>query len=329
MKYLIFIFCCFYAILGQSLPAVENSIIKMVESCQELKNLPEKKYTTNQYKEITELLNKKDQRVRIVSYNILKEKNDGRYGKNNFWKLRFPRIVELILEMEPDILSVQELSDSQLNDIRPSLEPHYEFYGHPRTTDKEINGFFYRKNRFTVLTHQIDEIKHDIGSINHIVTLILNDRVTNKKFAVLTIHLPFFNPDKREFQIRSLLTLAKPFLKEMPVIVMGDLNLFPNRLDLTLPFHDGDYIHRLFSNEGFKDAIDTAVLGHLGPIATYTNAPHTGHIPFRGQGTPGVYLDRIYVSEQVQVLIHAVQAGTVDDFYPSDHMPVLIDCIFK
>lgn len=108
---------------------------------------------------------------------------------------------------------------------------------------------------------------------------------------------------------------------------MGDLNTFPHRLDLDkLPFYDGDYAHRLFTQGGLKDAASLSLLGHLGPYSTFTNHPGSG-FPFRGTGTPGVFLDHIYVSKGLTVLIHAVQGGTVNGLFPSDHMPVIIDCL--
>ena len=62
----------------------------------------------------------------------------------------------------------------------------------------------------------------------------------------------------------------------------------------------------------------------LTPISTFTNN-QTSVQPFQGTGTPDIILDHIYVSEKVTVLTHAVEHGTVDGHFPSDHMPVLID----
>lgn len=120
-----------------------------------------------------------------------------------------------------------------------------------------------------------------------------------------------------------------PVAEQMPVLLTCDLNTFPNRLDLNrLPYYDGDYIHRLLTKNVFRDSFEVSLLGHLGPISTFTNAPEDG-IPFQGFGTPGVFLDRIYVSKEIIVLIHAVQSGTVNGYFPSDHMPVIIDYLIE
>ena len=84
----------------------------------------------------------------------------------------------------------------------------------------------------------------------------------------------------------------------------------------------------LAKQAGLKDAMGRALVGQVGPIATFTNAPE-GKIPFKGLGTPDVILDHIYVSKEIIPLLHAIQPATVDGHFPSDHMPVLVDCIVK
>lgn len=315
-------------LLTSSLDSIENSILPLVESYKNLGNLPIHKYSTKQFQQIQNALLRKNESLRLASYNILSDEMDGRYGKRAFWKARLPLIIDLIKDMQPDILAMQELSESQLNDMLPLMQDTYEFYGHPRYKDKEFNGFFYRKERFKVELHALFTI-YDSGSITNTITMLeLNDKITHKRFAAFNTHLPYTNPNQRELEIRSILKLIKPILKKLPAIFVGDLNTFPNRLDLNLPFYDGDYIHRLLTEEVFEDASEIALLGHFGPIASYTNRPDNV-APFCGQGVPGIILDRIYVSDKVQVLVHAIEPATVNKFYPSDHLPVFIDFLLQ
>jgi len=75
-----------------------------------------------------------------------------------------------------------------------------------------------------------------------------------------------------------------------------------------------------------KNAESCSLVGHFGPISTFTNSS-TGTTPFQGTGTPGVVLDYIYASDKVIILTHATEPGTVDGHFPSDHMPVIVDFI--
>ena len=316
-----FLICSFLA------ESVENSIIPMIEKIEVIDNLPANKYSTNQFAEITTTLNRKEERIRLVTYNTLFHLYDHNLDEVNRWPQRLPRIIELIKEMQPDIIGVQELYTSQAKDLLPLIEEQYAFYSRDGENE-ELNGIFYRKERFEVVGQQVLFMTAPNTSGSATLTMLqLKDLKTGKSFAVFNTHLAFSQIDKRDFQVRFIAEHLQPFTEQMPVILTGDLNTFPNRLDLEkLPFYDGDYIHRILTKGALKDAKDVSILGHVGPISTFSNDP-SSIAPFSGTGTPGIFLDHIYISKGIEVLIHAVQPGTVDGHYPSDHLPVLIDFI--
>ena len=95
-----------------------------------------------------------------------------------------------------------------------------------------------------------------------------------------------------------------------------------------MPFFDGDYIHRILTKGSLRDTRELSLLGHVGPISTFTNDPDDVH-PFQGRGTPGVFLDHIYATKDVTILLHAVQPATVQGEFPSDHMPLIVDFIIQ
>lgn len=317
------------ACLGTALVAsVENSIIPTVEKFECVENLAPKKYSDNQFTEITSLLNRKEERLRLVTYNMLFNLYDHNLDEVNRWPQRLPRIVELVADMQPDLIGVQELYQDQLGELLPHLESIYAFYSKP-CEDGEHNGIFYRKDRFEVVDSEVLYMTStpSIPSSETLTMLKLKDLKTGQTLAVFNAHLAFSNINKRDFQARFIAEHLEDLAKEMPVLFCGDLNLFPNRLDLgKLPFYDGDYVHRILSQGALKDARDVSLLGHLGPFSTFTNSSDDG-VPFKGIGTPGVFLDHIYISKDVTVMMHAVQPGTVDGHFPSDHLPVLVDFI--
>lgn len=310
--------------------AVENSVIPEMEKFQKVENLSLNRYSTQQFLEISSLLKRKEEVIRVVTYNTLFDLYDHNLDPVNRWPQRISRIVELIEEMQPDILGVQELYSNQLADLRPHMQDIYVFYA-KECEDGELNGIFYRKDRFKVLDKQVwymTKTPH-VRSSETLIMLQLEDLKTGKCFAIFNTHLAFSKMEKRDFQARFIAKKIELFAKKMPVILTGDMNTFPNRLDLNkLPFYDGDYIERILTSKSLEDAKNVSLLGHLGPIGTFTNATDDG-IPFQGTGTPGIFLDHIYISNQVAVLIHAVQPGTVNGHFPSDHLPVLIDCVLK
>ena len=114
----------------------------------------------------------------------------------------------------------------------------------------------------------------------------------------------------------------------MTEFISGSLNTFPNWPETCFPALDGDFVDKVLTKKTLKDSYAQALVGHVGPISTFTNNP-PGVEPFEGTGSPGVFLDHIYVSPGIAVLLHAVQPATVDKHFPSDHMPVIIECIVK
>jgi len=157
----------------------------------------------------------------------------------------------------------------------------------------------------------------------------LKDLKTDKIIHVFNTHMPLSNIEKREANAHIIADIIETYAMQTAVIFTGDLNTFPTRLDLTgFPFYDGDYIHRILSKGSLKNSRERSLLCHFGSISTFTNSS-TDVMPFQGTGTPGIFLGYIYVSKKVTVLTHAVEQGTVDGHFPSDHMPILIDFLIN
>lgn len=300
--------------------AVENSIISVMERFECIENLPSQKFTKQQFSEIANALEKKEEMIRLVTYNMLFNLYDHNLDEINRWPNRLPRIVELINEMRPDIISTQELYPTQVQEIVDLIGDNFSFFPGQKDEDGESYGIFYRTDRFELLSSQVE---YPLSMVQ------LKDLKTDKIIHVFNTHMPLSNIEKREANAHKISQVIKPFAEQAAVIFTGDLNTFPGRLDLTdLPFYDGDYIHRILSKGSLKNSHQESLLGHFGPISTFTNSS-TDVKPFQGTGTPGIILDYIYVSEKVTVLTHAVEQGTVDGHFPSDHMPVLIDFLIN
>src|ERR1700722_12427676 len=95
---------------------VENSVIPLMEKFECVENLPLSKYSEEQAEEILCALEKKGSKIRLATYNMLFTLYVHNLAEVNRWHNRFPRIVEMVHEMHPDILCVQELYDNQVKD---------------------------------------------------------------------------------------------------------------------------------------------------------------------------------------------------------------------
>jgi endonuclease/exonuclease/phosphatase family metal-dependent hydrolase len=235
-------------------------------------------------------------------------------------------VIELFNEMHPDIICTQEQYQHQLDAWLPQLGNHYSFYGSPRG-DGEVNGVIYRNDRFKLIQGSVIVIPSLVRPKPNTVTMVqLKDLKTGKSLAVFNTHMTFSSNNERELEAEFIIQEMSQVSNHMPVILAGDLNTFPCRLDQPFPFFDGDYVHRILTKSLLKDSQEVALLGHVGPLGTFTNVDGD-KIPFKGLGTPGAMLDHVYVGQGIEVLIHAVEGGTIDGCFPSDHMPVVVDFI--
>lgn len=299
--------------------AVENSIIPTMDKFEQIENLPQQKFTKNQFTEISTALSQSGEKIRLVTYNMLFNIHDQDLDEENRWPQRMPRVVELVRSMQADIVNTQELYPSQFQDLVTELE-EFTFFAAQVSAEGESYGIFYRTDRFELIS---EKMQYPLASVQ------LKDLKTDKIVHVFNTHMPFSNMEKREANARLIADQLEPFAQNSAVVLTGDLNTFPAMLEMDkFPFYDGDYVQRILSQGSLKNAQSVSLLGHFGPLGTFTNSG-TDSQPFKGLGTPGVYLDHVFVSPQVQVLTHGVESGTVDGHFPSDHMPLVVDFLVK
>lgn len=301
---------------------VENSIIPEMEKFESIENLSEQKYSKEQFREIAHALKQKRNRIRLATYNMLFNIFDENLAPVNRWPQRLPRIVELLKDMNADVIGSQELQPDQVRDLCPYLKKKYRFFSID-SSKGEQNGIFFKKKRFHVLKKTVFFMAPTTSTFTMVQ---LKDCKTGKSVAFCNAHFAFADIEARTSQAHFVAEKVKSIVKQMPVIFTGDLNSFPNRPDMNFPALDGDYVDQILTQKTLKDAMTVSKVGHIGPISTFTNK-EGGVVPFEGTGTPGVFLDHIYVSKGITVLLHAVQPGTVNGHFPSDHMPVIIDFV--
>jgi endonuclease/exonuclease/phosphatase family metal-dependent hydrolase len=318
---------------------VTDSVALQMEALERGEGLAAEKYSWAQWQDVQRALAAQKGRVRVMSYNMLFNLNEDQLEPQHHWERRLSRIVELIRTLDPDVIGSQELQQDQLDDLLEEIHTTYAFFGRGTIDGHakgEINGIFYRKNRFTPLVHRVWWMgqtpdspgpDHFVPVARTLTMVQLLDKVTQERLAFFNTHFSFGSANSRDESARFIAQLTSQYAAEIPVIVMGDFNLFPNQPDLKgLPFLDGPWAYQLLTKTCLVEARDVSVLGHLGPLSTYTNQG-LDPTPFVGTGNPGIILDHIFISRSICVLLHAIDPARVDGNFPSDHMPVVADII--
>ncbi len=338
---------------------VQNNITDDMEQYKTFEFLEANKnrYSSSRFSQISEALTHQSENIRVVSFNILFDKGDSKLQPQNRWPTRKNALIEATKRMNADILGVQEPLDHQLVFLKEQLSD-YHFFSGDRDGAGMRPGIFFKKDRFERIEEHSYRLQSDGKQYEHVTSdenwkkkyrilnhVKLRDTRTDKSIHVFNTHLSFKSADWREMEATAMHEITTRTLQEEQTqsgsesacIVMGDFNSFASRVDYPLPFLDGNNILQIMTKDTFKDAKDTALIGHTGPISTYTDSeiqpskggPLEKSTPFAGIGTPGIIVDHILVSKKITPIIHAINPVKVDGEYPSDHMPVIMDCIIK
>ena len=307
---------------------IEFQVYPLIAEFERMENLEPLKYSKEQFQMIQQVIDLKGNWIRVMTYNVLFDVKDEDLDFQYKWPQRRSKVSQLIKLINPDILCVQELKANQLDDLMSSLWDSFNFYGEPVVLDGDIDGIFFRKDRFAVLDKRTTQLGWE-GDVHSLTNVIFYDQLTHKQFSVFNTHLPYSSCESRlnsAIQISENITHSVAL---MPVIFAGDLNTIPQRLDYKgLPFYDGDYVKNIIKGSVLFDSFDRSILGHLGPISTYTNGPESNNgIPFAGTGVPGIILDHIFTTDDIKIVIHAVEKARINGRFPSDHMPVIVDLL--
>lgn len=319
---------------------LSDSIVPVVRELEEGDLLTASKFSEDQWQEIQQAKKRLDEKLRIVSFNILFTLYEKDTAPIHKWENRKPRVFAALRSHDADVILPQEVLKDQLEDLLGAIGGDYDFVGvpaHDGVLRGEANGVFYRRDRLELVDSQViwlsetpDVPSRDPHNKTHTLTIAtLRDRKTGHEFTVGNTHVAFGNIESRNYSVKQIAAYAEELSGEAPFIMCGDFNAFPQCPEQRFPFLDGDYIERCMTAGAMRNALGYCILGRLGPISTFTNSGASDTRPFRGTGTPGVMLDKAYVSPQVTVLMQAVDTVRVDGQYPSDHMPLILDVVLN
>lgn len=286
------------------------------------------RYSPSYFEELKKEQTHYSDSLRVMTWNVLMKEREARLNRDHpsfdatqLWAYRVPRIAAAINLIMPDILGCQELYEgadyNQESDLYRFIGTQYIRYSVKSNVDGEHNTLFLKRDKFKII-----HVKsyHIVGKT--VVTMVVIYR--QKKMVIINTHFSF-EPGPREEQARFIATLVtKEFRDKEFVLFMVDGNFFPNNPSnvLTKAGWDGPRILQILRSASIEDAYDKSLFGTFGSEGTYTNDEHNAD-PFKGRGTPGVRLDRIFVSQKVKVLAHVIEPFLTEGKPPSDHQAVV------
>lgn len=253
------------------------------------------------------------QEIHVATFNIrMKTNND----VGNLWDDRKDAVCNLIKFHGFDIFGIQEGFIEQVQDMQERLnEYNYVGVGRDDGGQKgEHAAIFYNKNRFEALKSgtfwlsDSDTQRPNKGwdaALPRICTWgIFKDKKNGKKVIFMNTHFDHIGVVARKESAKQILSKAKEFAKDLPLILTGDFNVDEN---------DEAYF-TLAKSGTVQDTYDLAPIKYL-PNATFNGWGKS----LKNQGR----IDHIFITKPFKVLKYGVLTDTYMGKFPSDHFPVI------
>ena len=259
--------------------------------------------------------------LRVATYNI--EHNDPN-NIGNPWSNRKTLVKEMFGKYDFDIVVVQELSKSQLDDMQ-SLVPEYSFVG-TNVKGELASGYlwvtvFYKKDRIEIkefgefwisATPTILSKGWDAGQYRICTWAKARDKATQKEFYFFSVHLDNTGTAAKTNGVQLLLDTVPIISAGYPAIITGDFNAAQTT----------SYYMLMVSGNNIKDTYSLTT-NRINSTSTTFNNYDANRI--------GVSrIDHVFVTTQQPIKIHnwAVLTDIFNGKYPSDHFPVMTEISF-
>ena len=256
--------------------------------------------------------------LNLMTFNIRFDNPDD--GINQ-WPYRKDYVAAMIRSNDVDVMGTQEVLFSQLNDIIAAL-PQFTYAGVGRKDGKtggELSAVFYKKDRFKFYnggTFWLSENPSAIGvkgwdaAIERIVTwVILQEKITGKKFAFINTHFDHIGQVARRESAKLLLSKTIEIAGSLPVFVTGDLNSTPESEPVQI----------------LTNPANSECLTNSRTVAPVVEGPAWtlhgfGSTPLGNR----TIIDYIFIKNSVKVNHCSVIFENHNNVYLSDHNPVLV-----
>lgn len=258
--------------------------------------------------------------LRVLTYNIrLDTPADG----VNQWPKRKEKVATLLLEQNPDVFGVQEALHNQMLDLE-ALLPKYAWCGAGRDDGKtagEFSAIFYKKDLFTLVdsgTFWLSETPAVPGSKSWDAAITrvcswakLSVNGTGRQFFVFNTHFDHIGQTARLRSMELIAQKTQEIAGSSPFVLMGDFNCEPDSAPYAVAADSSKW-----------QITDTWAAAKLpSPACTFTG--------FKVAGAECRRIDYVFVSPFFKANSCQIISQNDGTYYPSDHLPVVVDLVPK
>lgn len=262
----------------------------------------------NQIKSYNNFMNS----FKIMSLNLLT--SGANIPGNPPFNIRITAIKSMLEEYTPDIIGVQELTDSMFPYLKDILNK-YAIFGESRHSllSDEYSSILFNKDKYELIEGKTlwlsDTVtkkgsKYLLSQFPRIVTYVyLKDKLTNKTFTVFNTHLDANFPFIRTKQAIILSKIIHKYQQGDFTLLCGDFNctrLSPALRILSKRLKDLSY-----------DEMGSTLRGNVGSLLYK-------HLP----------IDHIFISDNLSIDEVNKITSSYNTIYPTDHYPVIANIYY-
>lgn len=271
--------------------------------------------------------------MKIMTYNILNDHPKFSKNKKKNWRERKPYVFKHIELHQPDLLAIQEGKPNQVAEIQ-SLFSDYGYYGLNSCGQNggEEVGIFYNKDIFSLessdtfwLSKTPDRPSKDWETTHFRICsyVQLKKLASNDSFFLFNTHLSSNSSLSRCEEIKVILLKINEIQSVNPeahFILTGDLNAHP-KTSVYAELMDNSLLQDSYlSTLKHNNNLDYTFTGvdkswSLNKIILYLFYPR--YMRKR--------IDHIFVSSKLKVLSYEISDWSYDKYFPSDHLPIIVE----
>jgi len=258
----------------------------------------------------------------VMSFNV---RYDNPADAPNDWNSRKPLILETIVDKSADIIGMQEVLKSQLDDL-DSLLPWYDYFGVGRDDGREKGEYvpvFYKMNRFEALdwgTFWLSGSPQDTGSvgwdaaITRIATWVkFRDLHLQRdghfyEFFFINTHFDHMGDTARLESAGLIMDFISQKTAGLDVILTGDFNCDPGS--------------RPYARITGGSSMDGTLRDVCGPTLTGRVEDKPTFTAF-GHAEDSKRIDFIFINDNWDVFSYETLEVVREGIYISDHWPII------
>lgn len=246
----------------------------------------------------------------VSSYNVRHRLLD---DGPNAWRHRREDVFDLLRDVSPDIVGLQESTGEQQHDIERALD--YRWYGvadEPGSGEHNPIGVGSRfvpheaNTEWLSPTPDVQSAGWDAEYPRVLTRVLLGDTQTDRSLVVYNAHFDHRGPEARRHSARLIRERIASLPADTDAVVLGDLNCRPGSRPYEILSADD-------SERQLRDARAVAATVD-GPTTTVTDFETLDR---------GRRLDYVFVTSGLSVGSYRIDDYTANGRHPSDHLPVV------